>query len=331
VEILEGLIDKLRDTSSRVFDKRTSTKNVVFPMEVFSLSAFAMFFMQSSSFLSWQRRMEIGKGTSNCRGLFGIDKIPTDNHIRDMLDYVNPYEYQPLFDETIHVAKQHGVLEDYEFLDGKTLILFDGTEYFSSKKISCSQCLTRSHKKAPDDHYHTMLSATIAKPGRASVIPLCPEFIDNQDGTTKQDCELNAAKRWLNRHGSSVADLNPVYVGDALFANQPLVEFITSLGADYILTCKAKADSAIAHAVQTRSKEELVEKVRKTRTRTDTYTYRWINNIPMRKNDPVNTNWVELTITDKVGIVKYRSEFLTSIPITPNNVAPLVKAGRCRY
>ena len=187
MNILEGLIDKLRDVSSCVFDKRTSTKNVKYPMEVFSLSAFAMFFMQSYSFLSWQRRMEIGKGASNCQGLFCIEQIPTDNHIRDMLDHVDPYEYQPIFDEAIHVAKQHGVLKDYEVLDGKTLILFDGTEYFSSKKISCSQCLIRSHKNAPADHYHTMLSATIAKPGRSSVIPLCPEFIDNQDCDTKQD------------------------------------------------------------------------------------------------------------------------------------------------
>jgi hypothetical protein len=331
VQILEGLIDKLRDVSSRVFDKRTSTKNAVFPMEVFSMSAFAMFFMQSCSFLSWQRRMEIGKGTSNCRSLFGIDRIPADNHIRGMLDYVDPYEYQPIFDEAIHVAKQHGVLKDYEVLDGKTLVLLDGTEYFSSKKISCSQCLIRNHKNAPADHYHTMLSATIAKPGRSSVIPMCPEFIDRQDGATKQDCELNAAKRWLERHGRSVADLNPVYVGDALFANQPLAKIITSLGADYILTCKAKADSAIGQTVQLRSKEELVEKVRKTKTRIDTYTYRWINSIPMRQDNPINTNWVELTIMDKAGVVKYRNEFLTSMGITSNNVAQLVKAGRCRW
>jgi hypothetical protein len=50
------------------------------------LSAFSLFFMQSESFLSDQRRLEQGHGDSNCRTLFGIEKIPTDNHIRSMLD-----------------------------------------------------------------------------------------------------------------------------------------------------------------------------------------------------------------------------------------------------
>ena len=34
-------------------------------------------------------------------------------------------------------------------------------------------------------------------PGHAQVVPLRPEFITPQDGQVKQDCEINAAKRWL--------------------------------------------------------------------------------------------------------------------------------------
>ena len=55
-------------------------------MADFGLSAFAMFFMQSASFLSFQRTLERGQGRSNCQTLFGIEKIPSDNYIRDMLD-----------------------------------------------------------------------------------------------------------------------------------------------------------------------------------------------------------------------------------------------------
>jgi hypothetical protein len=52
----------------------------------FGLSAFAMFFMQSASFLAFQRVLEKGQGRSNCQTLFGIEKIPSDNYIRDMVD-----------------------------------------------------------------------------------------------------------------------------------------------------------------------------------------------------------------------------------------------------
>ena len=43
-------------------------------MADFGLSAFAMIFMQSASFLSIQRTLEKGQGRSNCQTLFGIEK-----------------------------------------------------------------------------------------------------------------------------------------------------------------------------------------------------------------------------------------------------------------
>ena len=55
-------------------------------MADFGLSIFATFFMQSASFLSFQRALESGRGRSICRSLFGIETIPSDNYIRDMLN-----------------------------------------------------------------------------------------------------------------------------------------------------------------------------------------------------------------------------------------------------
>lgn len=70
-------------------DKRTG-KNSRYGMEDAALSAFSVFFTQSPSFLSYQRTMEQTKGRSNAQSLFGVHKIPTDNHIRDLLDPVKP-------------------------------------------------------------------------------------------------------------------------------------------------------------------------------------------------------------------------------------------------
>ena len=67
-------------------------------MADFGLSAFAMFFMQSASFLSFQRALEKGQGRSNCQTLFGIEKIPSDNYIRDMLDEADPALLAPCFE-----------------------------------------------------------------------------------------------------------------------------------------------------------------------------------------------------------------------------------------
>jgi hypothetical protein len=70
------------------------------------------------------------------------------------------------------------------------------------------------------------------------VLPLAPEFITPQDGAEKQDCERNAAKRWLGAHQARVADLRPVYLGDALFSCQPLAEAVLATGADFLFVVK---------------------------------------------------------------------------------------------
>ena len=54
------------------------------------LSAFSMFFTPSRLFLSFQRTLEKGQGRSKCQSLFGIENIPSDNYIRDMLDAADP-------------------------------------------------------------------------------------------------------------------------------------------------------------------------------------------------------------------------------------------------
>ena len=70
------------------------------------------------------------------------------------------------------------------------------------------------------------------------VVPLMPEFIAKQDGAEKQDCERNAAKRWLAAHSARVKALRPVYLGDDLFACQPICEAVLASDADFLLTAK---------------------------------------------------------------------------------------------
>ncbi|MCP4359551.1 MAG: hypothetical protein GY796_16195, partial [Chloroflexi bacterium] len=44
---------------------------------------------------------------------------------------------------------------------------------------------------------HQMLGGALVHPERREVIPLAPEPIIKQDGAKKNDCERNAAKRFL--------------------------------------------------------------------------------------------------------------------------------------
>jgi hypothetical protein len=82
---LETLVGSLRRCCEGFPDKRHGT-NASYGMADIGLAAFSVFFMQSPSFLAYQRHLEEGHGRSNCESLFGLTKIPSDNHIRAMLD-----------------------------------------------------------------------------------------------------------------------------------------------------------------------------------------------------------------------------------------------------
>ena len=73
----------LRETCSGLPDKRRG-KNVQYLMADIGMAAFSVFFMQSPSFLAHQRHLAdgYGHGRSNCETLFGMERIPSDNHVR---------------------------------------------------------------------------------------------------------------------------------------------------------------------------------------------------------------------------------------------------------
>jgi hypothetical protein len=147
--------------------------------------------------------------------------MPSDNHIRDMLDPASLSLLHPVFGDVVAQLQQTpGGLDLFRRLDGRVLIALDGTEYHCSRKIRCPHCSTRQRGKTPpqakaggeQEYFHSMLTATLVAPGHDKVVPLEPEFITPQDGAQKQDCENIAAKRWLAAHGPRYATLNAVYL-----------------------------------------------------------------------------------------------------------------------
>jgi len=323
--------------------------DVTYSMADIGLSAFSLFFVQSESFLSYQRGLEEGRKTSNCQSLFGMKAIPTDNHIRSMLDPVDPSHLQPAFDLVLDGLRRRGGLQAFQRLGDRVLIALDGTEYFCSQKLGCPQCLTRKRSNGKSESYHSMLAATIVAPGHAMALPLMPEFIALQDGAEKQDCERNAAKRWLGTHADRMKDLRPIYLGDDLFACQPIADAITAAGGDFLLTAKPAEASQTCFAgpgpkppppsshkalydfMDSATIEERTV-TQKAPGKRLTYRYRWFEGAPLRDGkDAKLVNWVGVTITDAKGKQTYDNAFVTSLPVTRDTVAEIVACARARW
>src|SRR5215831_5013788 len=134
MELLPSLVAGLKAVCATFPDGRKGRGGNI-AMADFGLSAFAMFFMQSVSFLAFQRRLEQGHGRSNCQTLFGIEKIPSDNYIRDMLDGADPALLQPCFAGVEQLLVEPAMRQAFGRLGGRIFVAWDGTEYFCSQNI----------------------------------------------------------------------------------------------------------------------------------------------------------------------------------------------------
>ena len=331
MDVLGGLLETLRAKCACLPDKRTG-KNARYSLLDIGMAAFSVFFMQDESFLQHQLHLEEENSSSNCQTLFGMSGIPTDNHIRNMLDGALPNHFDAVFAKTLRTIDEKDALAPFRRLGGRTLIALDGTEYFNSYEIHCDNCSHRARNNGKTEYFHTFLGATLVAPGHQKVIPLPPEFIVPQDGHEKQDSETAAAKRWLHKHGSNYVRYKPVYLGDDLFAKQPMCEAIHAAGGNFIFTCKPDSHKTIYEYLKGATFFEHHEEIMKPGQGKVVHRYRWVCDIPLRStDDSINVHWFEVEIFDADGKRTYHNSFITDIDIHKGNIVELTACGRARW
>jgi hypothetical protein len=322
-------------TTLETFTDRRTGKNSNYTMTDAGLSAFSVFFMQSPSFLDFQRTMQETQGKNNAQTLFGVFQIPTDNHIRSLLDAVEPAAVYPLFDFIVDGFQCAGVIDSFRTADHRLLLALDGTEYFSSQKLHGPCCSSKTHGNGKVSHSHTVVTPVLVNPGSDKVIPLAPEFVRPQDGHEKQDCEINAALRWLESRGSQYAALGTTVLGDDLYCHEPFCRALLAKGLEFILVCKADSHKTLYEWVDDLDRNGIVKSVVRTRwtgKRHETDSYRYVSAVPLRNaDDALTVNWCEITTRTADGKALYRNAFATSMAVDDANVAEVVASGRARW
>ena len=329
----DQLVDELRSCLAGLCDKRTGT-NTQYTMQTIGLSAFSVFFSQCPSFLAHQKAMQHNKGQSNAQTLFQIEDTPTPNHVRDMLDPVEPKAIFPVYDRVYKALEDQGILDTFRSVHNTRPIALDGTWYFSSDKIHCDNCSRITHNNGQITYYHSAITPVIVGPDQPYAIPLRPEFIIPQDGSTKQDCEINAGKRWLDNNAAFYNTGNDTLLGDDLYAHQPFCRRTLRNNYHFIFVCKPESHKYLCQWVHLLEPDKHIHtlKVRvNNKSKGEHHTYRYANAVPLAEGDgALKVNWCEVTITSK-GKQIYHNAFITDFTITEHNVAGIVAAGRARW
>jgi hypothetical protein len=333
----DQLIECWRGVAAGLPDPRKG-ENGFHTMVDIASSAFAVFFTQCPSFLSFQQNMEKNSGRNNARSLFQIERIPCDNHIRQTLDSIEPSHLFKFFDDLLQGFEEAGLLEAMRAVKHTRLIALDATWYFSSqaKNVHCPNCSCLRHSEGQITHFHSAITPVVVSPAHSQVVPLRPEFITPQDGQAKQDCEINAAKRWLAAHAERYSTGNETLLGDDLYAHQPFCRQVLLHDFHFLFTCKPSSHLHLSGWVEAlepgRDLHTLKLRVKGRSNRWEHYHYRWANQVPLTEGaEALKVNWCELTVTDAEGKILYRNSFITDWEITAENVSGLVTAGRARW
>jgi hypothetical protein len=290
------------------------------------MSGLAVFGLKFPSLLQYdQNRKTLDQNLLN---LYHIHHPPSDTYLRERLDELDPFFIRPAFKKIFAQIQRGKCLEKFEFLDGYYLVSLDGTGEFSSGEVCCPQCCKKEHKDGSVTYYHQMLGACIVHPDQSNVVPFCPEIIQNGDGSVKNDCERNAAKRFIENFKREHPHLKVVILGDGIASNAPYIRLLENHKMKYILGAKPGDHQSLFNAIDT-SEETHYHEFRDENG--FLHQFRYLNDVALNKSNPdVQVNFLEYMQTDPKGKETLFS-WVTNIHINQINVFTLMKGGRSRW
>jgi Transposase DDE domain len=324
----DALMALVRSSFVNVADPRPGKPTI--PLADALMSAFAVFALKDPSLLAFEQR----RHDDNLHALYRIGRVPSDTQMRAILDRVPPEDLRPTYQNVFRQLQRGKALEPYVYLQGCYLLSLDGTGYFSSQKVHCPSCMQKEHADGTVTYYHQMLGAALVHPDKAEVVPLAPEPIIKQDGQTKNDCERNAARRFLQRFRREHPRLPVIVVEDALSANGPHVRDLLEHGCHFILTVKEGDHAYLFEEVRRRedSGEDMEWVTIRGSNPAVEHTFAIVPKVPLNETHPdLRVTFVRYLETDEAADTCRMFTWITELEVTAATVWRIMQGGRARW
>jgi hypothetical protein len=176
-----------------------------------------------------------------------------------------------------------------------------------------------------------MLGAAIIHPDVRAVIPLMPEPIGHDDGTDKNDCERNAAKRFVVKLRQAHPHLTFIVTEDSLSSHAPHIETLHAHDLHSILGGK---EGEHAFLFQQRQAAEHAGRVtfyeRHDRAVGGRHRFRFVNDVPLNaSNVDVRVNVIEYWESGATKVQHFR--WVTDLRVSTRTVFHRMRGGRARW
>jgi hypothetical protein len=222
-------------------------------------------------------------------------------------------------------------LAEMVFVEGHSLLALDGTGYCSSQEIHGESCLDTHHRNGTVTYAHQLLGAAFIHPDKREVIPLLPEPIVKQDGSEKNDCERQAAKRFVTKCRRAHPHLKVIVTEDSLSANAPHIETLHAHDMRSILGVK-EGDHAFlfAQVAEAEQAGRVTYDDREDRPQGMHQRFRFVCGRPLNESHPSRrVNFIECWETVK-GKVQHCS-WVTDLRVNKGTVYRIMQGARARW
>lgn len=218
-------------------DPRKRPDLATFPLDYLLLLALMMFSSQCGSRRRLGKALTGGRLAANIWRLAGkafSEACHTDT-LNNVMEGLAPEELEQLIVQIVGRLRQRKMLRRF-LLDGKFVVPFDGTQLFRVNKPVGEGWLTQT-KDGKTTYSRYVLAAKIVTTA-GLVVPFAFEFVENPENGQfdKQDCELKACRRLMDKIHRLYPRLHIAMVGDALFAEETTLCRCAELGWDFFIT-----------------------------------------------------------------------------------------------
>ncbi len=189
--------------------------------------------------------------------------------------------------------------------------------------------MERTAKSGTTTYYHQLLGAALVHPDHGAVIPLAPEPIQRQDGQTKNDCERNAARRWLAAFRKDHPRLPVIITEDGLASNGPHIRDLQAQGMHFILGAK-EGDHAALHRRALEALDRGAADIHTVLVDGITHRFLYLNNVPLNDSHPdLLVNFLEYWEEGPNGVQHF--SWVTDLRLWLLTLMPIMRGGRARW
>ena len=299
--LADKLINIVSKEAAKIPDYRPKNRHKKISLHDAIMSGLAVMHLKYPSLLRFDEDCkEKPDKLKNLKALYGVEQVPSDSHLRDMLDPIETRYFRKFF-----------------------------TSLFSY--VQRSERLKQKPDSKNPQYYHQLLGMCLVKPGKKEVLPLAPEPIIQQVDASKNDCEKTALKRLLENTSREHPHLKLVLNFDDLYSDGPTIRLVKSYNYSFIMVAKDSSHVSLYEAVDELDARDKVSRYEFTDEDGFKHWFRFVNGVSINKSHKdVLVNYLEYVSVSPKG-KKYVNIWVTDIELTEESVAKVMRGGRAKW